>query len=98
MSVNESSVSPSATSKGAVDASWMPATHWARSLICMAHAWEILTPAITEDRATSLSRVPSQSGHEVKVTARSTKARRCGCRESTSLDNIDFWMRGISPS
>jgi hypothetical protein len=51
-----------------------------------------------DDRAPSLSRVPPQSGQVVKVTARSTKARMCGCIESTSLASIDFWILGISPS
>ena len=58
----------------------------------------MLIPLIFEDRASLLSRVPSQSGQVVKVTARSTKARTCGCSESTSLDSIDFWIFGISPS
>ena len=58
----------------------------------------MLIPLIFEDRAASLSRVPSQSGQVVKVTARSTKARMCGCIASTSLDSIDFWIFGISPS
>ena len=51
-----------------------------------------------DDRAPSLSRVPPQSGQAVKVTARSTKARMCGCIDSLSLESIDFWMRGTSPS
>ena len=58
----------------------------------------MLIPLIFDDRASSLSRVPSHSGQVVKVTARSTKARMCGCSESTSLDSIDFWIFGISPS
>jgi hypothetical protein len=37
------------------------------------------------------------SGQVVKVTARSTKARMCGCIASTSLDRNDFWILGISP-
>jgi hypothetical protein len=45
---------------------------------------------IFEDRAASLSRVPLQSGHVAKVTARSTNARMCGCSASTSLDRNDF--------
>ena len=53
---------------------------------------------IFDDRASSLSRVPSHSGQVVKVTARSTKARMCGCIASTSLDSIDFWICGISPA
>ena len=36
----------------------------------------MLTPSIVDERAASLSRVPSQSGHVVNTTARSTKARR----------------------
>ena len=58
----------------------------------------MLIPLIFDDRAASLSRVPSQSGQVVKVTARSTKARMCGCSASTSLDRNDFWIFGISPS
>ena len=58
----------------------------------------MLMPLIFDDRAASLSRVPPQSGQAVKVTARSTKARMCGCSASTSLDSIDFWILGISPS
>ena len=58
----------------------------------------MLIPLIFEDRAASLSRVPPHSGQVVKVTARSTNARMCGCSASTSLDSIDFWIFGISPS
>ena len=58
----------------------------------------MLIPLIFDDRAASLSRVPPHSGQVVNVTARSTKARTCGCSESTSLDSIDFWIRGIRPS
>ncbi len=53
---------------------------------------------IFEDRAVSLSRVPPHSGQMAKVTARSTNARMCGCIASTSLDRMDFLIRGISPS
>ncbi len=53
---------------------------------------------MVEDRAASLSRVPPHSGHVVKVTARSTNSRMCGCIASGSLDSIDFWMRRTSPS
>ena len=58
----------------------------------------MLIPSIFDDRAASLSRVPPQSGQVVNVTARSTKARMCGCSASTSLDRNDFWIFGISPS
>ena len=58
----------------------------------------MLIPAIFDDRAGSLSRVPPQSGHAVNVTARSTNARMCGWSVSTSFDSIDFWILGISPS
>ena len=58
----------------------------------------MLIPSIFDDRASSLSRVPSHSGQVVKVTARSTKARMCGCSASTSLARNDFWIFGISPS
>ena len=55
-------------------------------------------PLIFDDRASLLSRVPSHSGQVVKVIARSTKARTCGCIASTSLESIDFWIFGITPS
>ena len=58
----------------------------------------MLIPSIRDDRAASLSRVPPQSGQAVKVTARSTNARMCGCMASRSLDRNDFWILGISPS
>ena len=58
----------------------------------------MLTPSIRDSRAASLSRVPSQSGQVVNTTARSTKARMCGCIASTSLDSIDLWICGISPA
>ena len=58
----------------------------------------MLIPLIFDDRAASLSRVPSHSGQVVKVTARSTNARMCGCIASTSLDRNDFWIFGIRPS
>ncbi len=58
----------------------------------------MLTPSIFDDRAASLRRVPSQSAQVVNTTARSTKARMCGCIASTSLDSIDRWMDGISPA
>lgn len=58
----------------------------------------MLVPPISDDRAASLSRVPPQSGQAVKVTARSTNARMCGCSASRSLVSIDFWIFGISPS
>jgi hypothetical protein len=58
----------------------------------------MLIPSIFDDRAASLSRVPSHSGQVVKVTARSTKARMCGCSASTSLDRNDFSILGIRPS
>ena len=53
---------------------------------------------IRDERAASLSRVPPHSGQAVKVTARSTNARMCGCSVSGSLERIDFWIFGISPS
>ena len=55
-------------------------------------------PPIFDERAASLSRVPSHSGQVVNVTARSTKARMCGCIASTSFDSIDFWIDGIRPA
>ena len=58
----------------------------------------MLMPSIFDERAASPSRVPSHSGQVVNVTARSTKARMCGCIASTSLDSIDFWIVGISPA
>jgi hypothetical protein len=67
-------------------------------VISIAEASAMLTPSIFEDRAASLRRVPSQSGQVVNTTARSTKARMCGCIPSTSLDSIDRWIDGISPA
>ena len=50
----------------------------------------MLISPIRDDRAASLSRVPPHSGQVPKVTARSTKARMCGCIASGSLESIDF--------
>lgn len=58
----------------------------------------MLIRLIFDDLAPSVSRVPSHSGQVVKVTARSTNSRMCGCMPSRSLASIDFWIRGISPS
>ncbi len=76
----------------------MPSTQPARSRISIAQASAMLIPAIFDERASLLSRVPSQSGQTAKVTARSTNARMCGCSASTSLESIDFWIFGTSPS
>ena len=88
----------SVSSSGATDGSSRPRTHSARSLICIAQASAMLISLIFDDRASSLSRVPPHSGQALNVTTRSTKARTCGCSASTSLDSIDFWILGISPS
>ncbi len=64
----------------------------------MVQASAMLIFLIFEERAPSLSRVPSHSGQTVKVTARSTKARMCGCIASLSLDRKDFWILGMRPS
>ena len=87
----------SASTSGATDGSLRPRTHSASSSICIAHASAMLIFLIFEDRAASLSRVPSHSGQVVNVTARSTKARMCGCIASGSLDRNDFCIDGISP-
>ena len=58
----------------------------------------MLIPSIFDERAASLSRVPSHSGQVVNVTARSTKARMWACIASLSLDSIDLWIVGISPA
>ena len=58
----------------------------------------MLTPLILDERAASASRVPSQSGQAVKVTARSTNARMWGCIASGSLARKDFWIFGMRPS
>jgi hypothetical protein len=55
-------------------------------------------PLIFDARASRVSRVPPHSGQVVNVTARSTKRRTCGCSASTSLESIDFWTFGITPS
>ena len=53
---------------------------------------------IFDDRAASLSRVPSHSGQVVNVIARSTNAPMCGCIASRSFDRNDFWICGIRPA
>ena len=58
----------------------------------------MLIPLIFDDLAGFASRVPPHSGHALKVTARSTNARMCGCIASGSFDSIDFWIRGTRPS
>ena len=58
----------------------------------------MLTPLILDDRAAAVRRVPSHSGHVVNVTARSTNAPDVGLHRLASLDRIDFWIFGISPS
>ena len=88
----------SAASSGATDGSSRPSIHSTRSLICIAQASAMLTLPIRDDRAAALSLVPSHSGQVVNVTARSTNSRKCGCSDSRSLDRIDFWTLGISPS
>ncbi len=85
-------------SSGATDGSVRPLTHSARSRISIAQASAMLTSPIFDDRAASVSRVPSHSGQVVKVTARSTNARMCGCIASLSLDRNDFWILGMRPS
>lgn len=55
-------------------------------------------PATRTALASALSRVPSHSGHVAKVTARSTKARMCGCIDSRSFASIDFLIRSTRPS
>ena len=91
-------MTPSAVSNGATDGSRRSPTHAARSLICIAHASAMPTFPILDDRAAALSRVPSHSGQVVNVTARSTKARMCGCSASTSLDSIERCIVGIRPA
>ena len=98
MSTNESRFSCSASSSGATDGSLSFRAHAARSRISIAHASAMLSLSIFEDRASSLSRVPPQSGHVWKVTARSTNARMCGCIDSTSLARKDFLICGIRPA
>jgi hypothetical protein len=63
----------------------------------MAQRSAMFLPAIVDERASSLRRVPSQSGHVVKVATRSTNARMWGCRPSMSFDRYDFWSWGTSP-
>ena len=75
---------------------YMDAIHWALGQDAPLAVTAMLP--IFEERASSLSRVPSQSGHRVKVTARSTKARMCGCIDSRSLARKVFCSFGISPS
>ena len=98
ISTNESSRCPRLRSSGATPGSSSPRTHVARSVICIAQASAIETPRIFEDRAGAASRVPSHSGQAWNTTARSTNARMCGCMLATSLESIDFWILGTSPS
>ena len=95
---NESRVSESTARSGATDGSSRSRIQSARSLICIAQASAMLMPRILDDRAASLRRVPPHSGQAVKVTARSTNARMCGCIASRSLDRNDFWTLGTRPS
>ncbi len=97
MSANESSRCCSPPSSGATVGSRRPLIQSARSLICIEQTSAMFLPLIFEDLASPLSRVPSHSGHVVNVTARSTKARMCGCIASTSLDRKDFCICGIRP-
>lgn len=87
-----------AASSGATEGSSRVATQSARSVICRAQASAMFSSPIREERAASLRRVPPHSGQAVKVTARSTKARMCGCIPSRSLERKDFWILGMSPS
>src|SRR5690606_6620379 len=73
-------------SSGATEGSFSLRTHSARSLTCIAQSSAMFLPAILAERAASFSRVPLQSGHCRKTTARSTKARMWGCIASTSLE------------
>ncbi len=85
-------------SSGATDGSSRSRTQSARSVICIAQTSAMFLPLILDDRASLLSRVPSHSGQAWNVIARSTKARMWGCIASTSLESIDFWIFGITPS
>ena len=76
----------------------MPATQVSLWAIGEDTAPQEFRPSIFDDRAPSLSRVPWHSGQGWKVTARSTKARMCGCMASGSLESIDFWILGTRPS
>ncbi len=55
-------------------------------------------PLILDDNAAFVSRVPSQSGQVWNAIARSTNRRTWGCIASTSLESIDFWILGSTPS
>ena len=83
---------------GATPLSSMPRSHSAASVTCIAQTSAMLRPLIFEERAASLSRLPSQTGQVLKTAARSTNALMWGCSESTSLLNIDLRIFGISPS
>ncbi len=96
--MNESRVRASEASSGATEGSCRPRTQSARSLICIAHASAMLIWLIFEERACSASREPPHSGQLVKVTARSTNARMCGCSASVSFDRMDLCSRRIRPS
>src|SRR3546814_3884231 len=66
-----------------------PRTHSARSLICMAQTSAMLMPAIFDERAASLRRVPPHSGQVVKVTTRSTRSEE-HTSELQSLMRISY--------
>ncbi len=70
----------------------------ARSLICIAHASAMLIVPMREERAPSLSRVPSHAGQVANVTARSTKARTWGCSDSMSFERNRFCTCRTRPS
>ena len=96
--MNESSRCRRPLTSGATDGSSIDRTHSARSLICISQRSAMFLPLIFEARASAVSRVPSHSGHVVNVMTRSTNARMCGCMASTSLESIDFWIFGMTPS
>ncbi len=98
ISTNASSTPLRFSSSGATEGSSSPRTQSRRSVTCIRQASAMLTPPMRAFRAPSARRVPSQSGHVVNVASRSTKARTCGCRASTSLDSIDLRTFGTSPS
>ena len=86
-------------SSGATDGSSSPRTHSARSLICIVHSSAMFLPPILDDSASGREAgALAGSGQVWKVIARSTKARMCGCMASTSLESIDFWIFGMTPS
>ena len=89
---------PSAATAGATYGSSIPAMKAASSRTSIAEHSAMPTPRTRVARAAALRRLPSQSGHGRCVEIRSTAARMCFCRLSSSLLRYRRWSFGIRPS